>query len=347
MTMRVLVTGATTPIGLALVAALLADPTTELVLAVGAERDPMPLGSQAASRYRYRQVDLTRSRGASRPPLRGRAGSRDRRDHSQRAAPTCPRRGRAHSRSECRMHPRAPDFGRAPPRRPAVRVSKRGRCLPSRPATLHATGRRRPARSLTQRAAEGQGPSRGRPHGVHTHGHVAAGGGGAALLGSLGRRRRQPASRLSLVESVLSPPGLRSHAELALTRRRHPRDRARRARKDQRRVQHPRRRRPAALVGDPTLGSARDPRAGAAAFAAVRPARERARHGLSLRSQPSAIPLQRRARRPPRFATNWATSRGIVSRGQPRWRPPETSRRGRARLTLRTSLGPPEARRCS
>ena len=62
MTMRVLVAGATTPLGGQLIGALLADPATELVLAVGAEPDPMPLGGQASARYRYRQVDLTRSR---------------------------------------------------------------------------------------------------------------------------------------------------------------------------------------------------------------------------------------------------------------------------------------------
>lgn len=59
---RVLVTGATTPIGRALVHALLAEPTTELVLAVGAEPDPMPFGARAGARYGYRQVDLTRAR---------------------------------------------------------------------------------------------------------------------------------------------------------------------------------------------------------------------------------------------------------------------------------------------
>jgi UDP-glucose 4-epimerase len=58
----VLVTGATTPIGRALVEALLADRDTAAVLAVGAEPDPVRLGDGRAARYRYRQVDLTRSR---------------------------------------------------------------------------------------------------------------------------------------------------------------------------------------------------------------------------------------------------------------------------------------------
>ncbi|MBK7579296.1 MAG: NAD-dependent epimerase/dehydratase family protein [Myxococcales bacterium] len=59
---RVLVTGATTPIGRSLVEALLRDPATELVLAVGAERNPLRLGAQDPSRYQYRQVNLTRPR---------------------------------------------------------------------------------------------------------------------------------------------------------------------------------------------------------------------------------------------------------------------------------------------
>lgn len=59
---RVLVVGATTPIGRALVEALLGDPATAMVLAVGAEPNPLPLGVQASERYRYRQVDLTRPR---------------------------------------------------------------------------------------------------------------------------------------------------------------------------------------------------------------------------------------------------------------------------------------------
>lgn len=57
-----MVTGATTPIGRRLVGTLLDEPDTELVLAVGAEPDPMPLGAHPPARYRYRQVDLTRSR---------------------------------------------------------------------------------------------------------------------------------------------------------------------------------------------------------------------------------------------------------------------------------------------
>lgn len=59
---RVLVIGATTPIGRALVEALLGEPSTGLVLAVGAEADPIPLGAHEPDRYRYRQVDLTRGR---------------------------------------------------------------------------------------------------------------------------------------------------------------------------------------------------------------------------------------------------------------------------------------------
>lgn len=57
-----MVTGATTPIGRRLVERLLADPGTTLVLAVGAEPDPLPLAVRDPERYRYRQVDLTRPR---------------------------------------------------------------------------------------------------------------------------------------------------------------------------------------------------------------------------------------------------------------------------------------------
>ncbi|MBI3205229.1 MAG: NAD-dependent epimerase/dehydratase family protein [Myxococcales bacterium] len=59
---RVMVTGATTPIGRRLIERLLADPGTALVLAVGAEADPVPLAKRDPNRYRYRQVDLTRPR---------------------------------------------------------------------------------------------------------------------------------------------------------------------------------------------------------------------------------------------------------------------------------------------
>jgi len=59
--MRVLVTGATTPLGLRLVEALLDTPAVERVLAVAAEDDPrnLPIGIPALT---YRAVDLTRPR---------------------------------------------------------------------------------------------------------------------------------------------------------------------------------------------------------------------------------------------------------------------------------------------
>jgi UDP-glucose 4-epimerase len=57
--MRVLVTGATTPLGAAVVDALLAAPDVELVVAVGREREPrLPVGDRLV----YRTVDLTRPR---------------------------------------------------------------------------------------------------------------------------------------------------------------------------------------------------------------------------------------------------------------------------------------------
>lgn len=59
---RVLVTGATTPIGRTLIARLLSEEGTESVLAVGAEADPLPFGLQGSTRYHYRQIDLTRTR---------------------------------------------------------------------------------------------------------------------------------------------------------------------------------------------------------------------------------------------------------------------------------------------
>jgi UDP-glucose 4-epimerase len=57
--MRVLVTGATTPLGTALVDALLAVPDVELVLAVGRERRP---ASVLGPRLVYRSADLTHPR---------------------------------------------------------------------------------------------------------------------------------------------------------------------------------------------------------------------------------------------------------------------------------------------
>ncbi len=56
--MRVLITGATTPLGATLVDALLAEPEVELVLAVGREHE----APSTSSRLLYRQVDLTRPR---------------------------------------------------------------------------------------------------------------------------------------------------------------------------------------------------------------------------------------------------------------------------------------------
>jgi len=56
---RVLVTGATTPLGLAIVDALLATADTELVLAIGRESNPP---TPTASRLVYRSADLTHPR---------------------------------------------------------------------------------------------------------------------------------------------------------------------------------------------------------------------------------------------------------------------------------------------
>ncbi len=58
----VLVTGATTHIGHALIRALLADPTCEHVLAVGAEEHPATLPGYGSDRLVYQRADLTRSR---------------------------------------------------------------------------------------------------------------------------------------------------------------------------------------------------------------------------------------------------------------------------------------------
>jgi len=58
--MRVLVTGATAPIGTGLIHALLADPEVEHVLGVGLE-DAAPLTD---ARFSYRAVDLTRARAS-------------------------------------------------------------------------------------------------------------------------------------------------------------------------------------------------------------------------------------------------------------------------------------------
>lgn len=57
--LRVMVTGATAPLGRALIDALLADPAAELVLAIGREPDP---ALPADPRLAYRAVDLTRPR---------------------------------------------------------------------------------------------------------------------------------------------------------------------------------------------------------------------------------------------------------------------------------------------
>jgi len=61
--MRVLVTGATTPLGVAIVQGLLDNPRVGYVLAVGLEPDAMP-ASCTHERLSYRAVDLTRSRAA-------------------------------------------------------------------------------------------------------------------------------------------------------------------------------------------------------------------------------------------------------------------------------------------
>ena len=64
-TTRLLLTGATTPIGVALVRALLDDPTIEHVLAVG--REPAAsLGLPLGERLSYERVDLRRSRARRR-----------------------------------------------------------------------------------------------------------------------------------------------------------------------------------------------------------------------------------------------------------------------------------------
>ena len=56
--MRAMVTGATAPLGKAIVDRLLADPDVTLVLAVGRERDTPTLDP----RVLYRGTDLTRTR---------------------------------------------------------------------------------------------------------------------------------------------------------------------------------------------------------------------------------------------------------------------------------------------
>ena len=56
--MKVMVTGATAPLGRALVAGLLARPDVEYVLAIGHERDALPSGERAG----YLDVDLSRPR---------------------------------------------------------------------------------------------------------------------------------------------------------------------------------------------------------------------------------------------------------------------------------------------
>ena len=56
--MRVLITGATTPLGATLVDHLLAEPEVELVLAVGRE----PMEPSTNPRLHYRSIDLTRPR---------------------------------------------------------------------------------------------------------------------------------------------------------------------------------------------------------------------------------------------------------------------------------------------
>lgn len=58
----VLITGATTPIGHALIRALLADPACERVLAVGAEEQPATLPAYGSDRVVYERADLTRPR---------------------------------------------------------------------------------------------------------------------------------------------------------------------------------------------------------------------------------------------------------------------------------------------
>jgi UDP-glucose 4-epimerase len=58
----VLVTGATTPIGHALLRALLDDPDCERVLAVGAEAEPATLPGYGSGRVVYERADLTRPR---------------------------------------------------------------------------------------------------------------------------------------------------------------------------------------------------------------------------------------------------------------------------------------------
>ncbi len=58
----VLVTGATTPVGHALLRALLDDPDCERVLAVGAEERPETLPGYGSDRVVYERADLTRSR---------------------------------------------------------------------------------------------------------------------------------------------------------------------------------------------------------------------------------------------------------------------------------------------
>lgn len=59
--MRVLVTGATTPIGAEIVEQLLENPAVEHVLAVGLEPEAVP-ASCRRSRFSYQAIDLTRSR---------------------------------------------------------------------------------------------------------------------------------------------------------------------------------------------------------------------------------------------------------------------------------------------
>ena len=58
--MRVLVTGSTTPVGLGVVAGLLADPTIDHVLALG--REDRPLALERDARLSYQAIDLTRAR---------------------------------------------------------------------------------------------------------------------------------------------------------------------------------------------------------------------------------------------------------------------------------------------
>lgn len=59
--MKVLVTGATTPLGVEIVQQLLANPSVGHVLAVGLEPDAVPATCQR-SRFTYQAIDLTRSR---------------------------------------------------------------------------------------------------------------------------------------------------------------------------------------------------------------------------------------------------------------------------------------------